>query len=123
MAWYLWRNSLRSSDDPKGPAKASGDEVELDEQTLWIAALDEYTLPGASGQSGLLTLQALLIHGGLSAEELQQVLPVVGESYVVHALVAAGLVERLGTRLVCQPSAYPVVRSGLKSAGYSMDPL
>ena len=123
VAWHLWRNSLRSSDDGKGPVRANGNEVELGEQTLWIAARDEYVLPGATDQGGLLMLQALLVHGALSIAERQQVLPMEGDSHIVHALVSAGLIEWQAQRLACRPCAYPSVRSGLKSAGYSMDRL
>lgn len=126
VAWHMWRRSLRSGDNdgPASDAKAimSSDENEVaGEQTLWVAALDEYVLPGKNEQAALLVLQALLIHGPLSAAQLRLVLPLVGESNIVSVLVKAGFVARHGDRFSCQPAAYPAIRAGLASAGLPPD--
>ena len=126
VAWHMWRQSLRSGSeqDPAEDAGAvlSGDEEDVpSEQTLWVAALDEYVLPGKNEQSALLVLQALLIHGPLSAGQLRLVLPLVGESNIVSVLVKAGFVERDGELFTCRPAAYPAIRAGLASAGLPRD--
>ena len=126
VAWHMWRRSLRSGDEqePAEDAKAvlSSDEEEVpSEQTLWVAALDEYVLPGKNEQSALLVLQALLIHGALSASQLRLVLPLVGESNIVSVLIKAGFVARDGDLFTCRPAAYPAIRAGLSSAGLPPD--
>lgn len=126
VAWHMWRRSLRSGDeqDPAEDAMAvlSSDEEEVPgEQTLWVAALDEYVLPGKNEQSALLVLQALLIHGALSASQLRLVLPLVGESNIVSVLMKAGFVARDGDLFTCRPAAYPAIRAGLASAGLPPD--
>jgi len=126
VAWHMWRRSLRSDADTKPTADAkamlSSDADEVPgEQTLWVAALDEYVLPGKNEQSALLVLQALLIHGPLSAAHLGLVLPVVGESNIVSVLVKAGFVTRDGDLFTCRPVAYPTIRAGLASAGLPSD--
>ena len=122
VAWHLWRRSLRS-DGEEGSEHGDDVERDADEQTLWVAALDEFTLPSPGEEVPLLVLQALLLHGSLSVEELRSVLPIVGESPIVSALVSAGLVERNDGRIGCRPAAYPSVRRGLSAAGFSMDGL
>ena len=126
VAWHMWRRSLRSgeADAPEADAKAvlstNADDTP-GEQTLWVAALDEYVLPGRNEQSALLVLQALLIHGPLNAAHLRLVLPLVGDSNIVSVLVKAGFVARDGDLLSCRPAAYPAIRAGLASAGLPPD--
>ncbi len=122
VAWHLWRRSLRS-DGENGSEHDEDIERDADEQTLWVAALDEFTLPNSSNETPLLVLQALLLHGSLSVDELRSVLPVVGESPVVSALVSAGFVERKDAQISCRPAAYPAIRRELSEAGFSMDGL
>ena len=126
VAWHIWRRSLRSDGDaaPAADAKAvlASDKDETPgEQTLWVAALDEYVLPGKNERAALLVLQALLIHGPLSAGHLRLVLPLVGESNIVSVLVKAGFVARAGDLFACRPAAYPAIRAGLASAGLPPD--
>lgn len=118
VAWQLWRRSLRAGD----PESDAHDETATSpgEQTLWIAALDEFVLPGADEQSALLVLHALLIHGPLTTEELRLVLPIVGESNIVPVLAKAGFVERQGAAYACRAAAYPTIRDGLAKAGLPM---
>ncbi|GAB3684870.1 hypothetical protein [Salinisphaera aquimarina] len=134
VAWHIWRSSLRSSadaDESTGAEDRPDDETEApkkvhpdDEQTLWVVALEQFSLPaGDDAEPALLVLQALLIHGTLSVAELRDVVPVVGESTVLSALVRAGVVEQTRGQLRCTPAAYPAVRSGLSTAGFSMDRL
>ena len=130
VAWHLWRNSLRSHDEAKAgsdddrnaaaPESNATGGLKSDEKTLWVAALHQFTLPNAGGQGTLQVLQALLIHGQLNSSELQQVLPMIGETHVLPSLITAGFVAREGEQLRCQPSAYPAIRNGLRSAGFSM---
>ncbi|RFC63545.1 hypothetical protein DYI37_11045 [Fulvimarina endophytica] len=122
VAWHLWRRCLRAGGE-------TGEEASVDERgaddahTLWVAMLEDFLLPGSGDPAVLLSLHALLLHGGLTISELRLVLPTVGESNVLSALMTAGLVYRDGSLLKCEPAAYPSIREGLSSAGFSMDSL
>ena len=126
VAWNMWRRSLRSDDEDSpgdsAAAMASSDDAEQPgEQTLWVAALDEMILPGVHEQAALLVLQALLIHGALTAAQLRLVLPLVGESNIVPVLVKSGFLRRDGDLFSCRGAAYPVIRDGLEKAGLPLD--
>lgn len=141
VAWHLWRRSLRARIDTAAgsAANAAGQSVacatdpvagvtesgkHANEQVLWIVALEEFSLPGTNELAdALLVLQALLIHGHLTAVQLAEVTPIVGESTVVSCLLRAGLVQLNDGQLSCTPAAYPAVRGGLLAAGFSMDAL
>ena len=143
VAWHMWRRSMRSDkqqaidQDEKPSEHASsnaddGDDPNADqqeaatpapdaadgEQTLWIAALDEYVLPAAEQQTALLALHALLLHGPLTPAQLRLVLPIVGESNVLPVLVRAGFLQRDDERFVCCAAAYPAIRSALSAVGF-----
>lgn len=126
VAWHLWRRALRSETEPSlieevGEAVTGGDAAS--EETLWVAALDEYVLPGVHEQTALLILHALLLHGGLTVAELRLVLPIVGESNVMPVLAQAGFVERWQHSFRVRAAAYPTVYEALQKAGYPMDGL
>ena len=125
VAWHLWRRSLRSNRESE-----DGEEMEVkienaapDEETLWVSTAQEYSLPVQHQQAALLVLHAILIHGSLTAAELRLVLPVVGENFIVAALVSAGFIEKDGDQLRCRPLAYPAARSELFAAGFPIDKL
>lgn len=112
VAWHMWRRMLhtdREQDD---------DATSLREQeTLWVAGLDELVLPGCHPREALLVLHAILIHDTLALSDLQRVLPVVEGSLVPAALVSAGFLEREGDVLRVRAEAYPAVRAGLVTGG------
>ncbi len=123
VAWYLWRTALRSAQSEgdgadKAEASASGDS-----ETFWIAELQEYVLPPGHEQASLLIMQALLIHGALSAEDLRSVLPGTGDVGIVPVLIRAGFLGRKDGRLQCLAAAYPAIRAALSDAGFPMDTL
>ena len=130
VAWRLWRRSLRrriqleadadktDQEDTNTPADPA-EEAEVDDaHTLWVIALEEFSLPGADSDNTLLILQALLIHGPLTPIQLSSVLPIVGDSNLLSSLIAAGLVERDDDLVACAPAAYSAIRTGLTTAGF-----
>ena len=124
VAWHQWRQSLRSraqNADEAVPGESPKPMAE--QQTLWIAELEEFTLPSRHEPDELIILQALLIHGALSLEELESVVPVSRVEGISHALLGAGLVERRDGQFRCRPAAYPSVRAGLSAAGFPIDEL
>jgi len=127
VAWHIWRRSLRSrieAEQSENAREIQHDEtsLEADEQTLWVIALEEFSLPGSGDSDALLILQALLIHESLDREGLVQVLPT-APSGMLQALEGAGFIERQDGRYRCSPAAYPAIRSGLATAGFPIDGL
>ncbi len=95
-------------------------DVESDDaHTLWVIALEEFSLPGRGSDDSLLVLHALLIHGPMAPARLADVLPFSGAGNTVNSLLAAGILEHdEHHRLACTPEAYPAIRTGLTTAGF-----
>ena len=90
------------------------------DDVLWLVRPDEFVLPYDHERASRLVLHALLVHGALDIAALGSVLPLVGESNVVPALIRAGHVERVGERYRCVPAAYPHIFDSLQTAGFSV---
>ena len=123
VAWHLWRRSLRAENGDLHVNEHDAIDQKLDEQTLWIAPLEEFRLRDSSRESALLVLQSLLIHGELSEAELAATLPTQGIAAVLPALRTAGFIDRDGDVYQCHPAAYPSIRSGLSAEGFALDRL
>ncbi len=119
IAWHLWHRAIRvrPSDQNIGHPKFP------DEQTRWVSELEDLSLPIEDVDAALLTLQALLIHGGLTEEELDLATPSVDASNVLPSLVEADFVAHQNDGFQCKPDAYPAIRSRLVSAGFPEDKL
>ena len=124
VAWDLWRRSLRTEAPDESDAAAATPPAPGERRTLWVAALEEFTLPTRHEPEALLALHALLIHGPLTREELAAVAPDAGGPPTASALLAAGFVrrEKCG-ELAVVPAAYPAIRAGLAAAGFPTDSL
>ena len=122
VAWRMWRHSLRS--DLAGEENEDGDKNSVpksEEATLWIVEKDEKDLPEEYQQSALLILHALLIHNGLSGDELDIVLPQVRKRIYLTGLLASGYLEKVDGVYKVPPRIYPICRSQLSSAGFPID--
>lgn len=122
VAWNIWRASLRVNSEKDLVLSEKGENGER-VQTLWISELRDFTLPDRHDQKALLVLQTLLIHNGLSLEEIDLTVPNSQYSNVLSALVKAGMVDKVGGIYHCVPAAYPAIRDGLRSAGFPTDVL
>ncbi len=133
IAWQLWRRSLRTAaeDDDNDDSQTAnkdnhdaGDEQQQnsnDKRTvLWVVKSQPQTLPRGHERAACLVLQALLIHGSLPEQVLSAVLPSIGESNLVIALIRSGFVERHGDEIRCLASAYPVIWTSLTDSGMAM---
>jgi hypothetical protein len=133
VAWHLWRNNLLTqNDDSKvgetddtGPAERTEDDTSAtanndDRQTLWVAELQAYALPGSEKKLALLVLQAILIHNEITTEHLVKVLPDIRPLTVVPLLKRAGIITHQQGVLRCKPAAYPAIREGLTSSGFPL---
>ena len=118
-----------SADDPRTEsgrlegAEGARREAAGDAHTLWVVHEPPLRLPAGHEHDACLVLQALLIHAGLTAEELEATLPIVGRSGIVRALERIGFVERCEVGFRCRPAAYPSIRDALGDAGYPLPPL
>ena len=131
VAWQLWRRSLRTeSDDDSQTANKDKNAAELEKQkksdkdptVLWVVSNQPQTLPRGHERAACLLLQALLIHGSLPEHILSTVLPSIGESNLVVALVRSGFVERHGDEVRCLATAYPAIWTSLTNSGMTMAP-
>lgn len=119
VAWHLWRRSIRL-----GPEQEPDTEPLIaDEETLWIAALEDFEMPSQDVEAALLVLHALLIHDSLTTEQIEVVVPGIGGVNVLASLVKAGFVLRESDLFRCSPAAYPSIRTRLNDTGFPIDQL
>ncbi|MGQ7847357.1 hypothetical protein ACUNV4_22900 [Granulosicoccus sp. 3-233] len=132
IAWQLWRRSLRTEAERADQVEESEQEAdeadEVDKQqeaeskttVFWVVRGQPPTLPRGHERAACLVLQALLIHGSLPDEILGSVLPSIGESNLVVALIRSGFIERHDGALRCLATAYPVIWTTLSNSGMTM---
>lgn len=120
VAWNIWRASLRTNSEKEYSA-IDGPKNEDAMQTLWITELRDFSLPNRHDQNALLVLQTLLIHNGLSREDIDLTVPTSQYTNVLPALINSGMVDKMGDIYHCVPAAYPAMRDGLRSAGFPVD--
>ena len=122
VAWRIWRSSLRS--DLAGEENEDSGESTIpksEELTLWIVEKEEKDLPQEYRESALLILHALLIHNGLTGDELELVLPQVRKRIFLTGLLASGYLEKVDGIYKVPARVYPTCRSQLSSAGFPID--
>ena len=122
VAWRIWRRSLRS--DLSGEENEDGEDRSVpksEESTLWIIEKEEKQLPQEYKESALLILHALLIHNGLSEDEIGFVLPHVRKRMFLTGLLASGYLEKVDGTFNIPTRIYPICRSQLSSAGFPID--
>ena len=126
VAWQYWRDHLRSAPDA---AQEVDDEAEQHpkkhgRRTAWLASkIEAPSLPVDAEESLTLVLHALLIHGGLSAELLSELLPV-GRGAILSHLVrlqSRDLVEKSNEDWRVTARGYPAVREFLRGRDYLTD--
>jgi hypothetical protein len=127
VAWSIWRHSLRSS-PIEGLDEKSQEGVPWAHQasSIWVkpwGQIDLPTLDGATDQDQLFVLHSLLVHRGLPADILVQLLPFSPAEVArsLHSLHSSGLVEKVKDHWQVTPLGYPAVRQTLKNEGYLVD--
>lgn len=143
VAWNLWRDGLRAAHDTEQVSDKVKDTVQDDGHTLWVSDLPEFSLPAGHERPALMVAHALLLHGGLTRSQLQDVLPAQEQPGILAALQSAGYVEWCDTlapsadwqigvtshdpqtvrtgvdaEVRVRACAYPALRSALKTAGF-----
>lgn len=126
VAWALWRQSLQieasTRIDPDSLAAAAGDEG----YTVWVRPWSQVKLPFIPAWAStpeLFVLHALLLHSGMTAEWLDQVLPYSDNQVrqIMYRLRSAGLVNMTNGIWRVTLLGYPAVRRFLASEGYLVD--
>lgn len=127
VAWHLWQDSLHLAmaveADSDGTLEVETDaskEVD-DRDIIWVTDIHTPSVPNRTDQNALLVLHALLIHGGLTQDQIVQTVPLVTYTHVLASLMRSGLIDRTDELYRCRPAAYPVIRDGLNNSGYPVD--
>ena len=119
VAWHLWRAGMKVSDRKESLSDRAAKAIAADARTVWVVGVNDVDLPSSNEDRALLVLQALLIHGALTPDELNAVLPTTGEPNMLAALVASDHLrhDRSSGCYRVKPTAYPAIRNALKAAG------
>ncbi len=123
VAWTIWRRSLHLAVSEEGQETEAPDTGHV----LWVkpwSQIDLPVCPSQLSQSDLLVLHALLLHGGLAAEFLPQLLPSTTTEIMhsLHELHARRMLDEVQGRWQVTALGYPAVRPILESEGYLTDP-
>ncbi len=117
VALEIWRNALKKEEN------LSEGESEIIYVSDWDS-LSLPLLPSPTGDNEGFVLHALMIHGTLSYDLLDCLLPLSrsGISETCFLLEKARLLRKEGACWMISPPAYPVVRTYLKENDYLLDP-
>lgn len=126
VAWAYWRQCLKISADAEIDkdvlAEAAGDEG----YTVWVQSWSQLKLPFVPAWAGtqeLFVLHALMLHRGLTADLLAEILPYSDNQVrqILYRLRNADLVNNVQETWRVTLMAYPAVRQFLASEGYLVD--
>jgi hypothetical protein len=126
VARELWRSALRASPNEELSAEKEMQATCELGTSVWVLPWDDVRKPALShgfGSDHALLLHALLIHGGLPAEVVAEVLSFSADA-VRRAnadLQDTGLIETNEGLWQVSPAGYPAVRSYLDGEGYFTD--
>ena len=123
IAWDIWRYSLRYGPDEE---LTDLETDSLFKQTIWVDPWSQLTLPAVSDgvtHDELLVLHCLMIHGGLDARLLANLLPISNSDVmqVTMYLRSKGLIHQNKNRWYVTAIGYPAVRRFLNNEGYLVD--
>lgn len=127
IAHMLRRRSLRVPPDAAPTTEEPPAPESEAKHILWVRPWKEVDRPDLSSdvaQPAGCVLHALLLHGGLSADQPCPLLP--SAAYAVHhrlqGLRDAGIITRQDGEWRLTPEGYPVARDGLRREAYLADP-
>ena len=123
IAQTCWRSRLRTApDDPKAETSPSEETGEPGEpECLWLSPeLNAPVMPSPTGENADLVLHALLLHNGLAASLLTELLPLSHPAVVsvLLDLAAHGLVESVEGHWRVTALGYIPVRAHLRGRDY-----
>ncbi len=119
VAHAIWRHSLRNR-------PASEGDAEEDADTFWVTPWNRLELPALPSEARhehAFVLHALLLHNGVDAEVLAELLPMsdMHQSEILHLLEDAHLVEQRDDHWQVSALGYPAVRSFLDGGDFLVD--
>ncbi len=118
------RTGLGSDAAGKEPHAEADAVAEPESATVWVSAvMGEPTLPTETDEDTAFVLHALLLHGGLPADMLPELLPVPahGITAILRRLEALQVVQRVDGRWRIAALAYVVVRQLLLQRDFLTD--
>lgn len=126
LAWTLWRQSLRSEPDEVPEKEAEEQKDSAQYTTIWVRPWDRIarlSLPSGAGRDHAFVLHALLLHNGLPANLLSQLLPLSRPEVIqtLYSLEEADILEKKDGIWQVTSLGYPAVRRFLDSEGYLTD--
>ncbi len=128
MARWYWRERLRSEPekDEEGSERIDAQEGDAVPQAeiIWVStAAEDPTIPDGEDDETVLVLHALLLHDGLPATLLPDLLPLPHYRIVATLLLLKdlGVVQSQGDRWSVSALGYAAVRQTLLSHGYLTD--
>lgn len=125
VATELWKSALQVEPE-KDEHEKNGKQDDAAEGSIWVKPLDKLSIPFVSSAVGVnesLVLHALLLHDGLRAARLAQLLPRTDSPLdtTLSMLEESRLVAEHDGIWMVSPAGYPAVRQFLKSGGYLVD--
>ncbi len=119
VAHAIWRHSLRNRPASEGDAKEDAD-------TFWVTPWNRLELPALPSEARhehAFVLHALLLHNGVDADVLAELLPMsdMHQSEILHLLEDAYLVEQLDGHWQVGALGYPAVRAFLDGGDFLVD--
>ncbi len=128
VAWALWRQSLQGEGDfSEALSEEERRQVHQNRASkIWVTPweqLKQPSFPADFSQAQAFILHTLLLHNGLPANLLAQLLSLSATEVFQHlySLQAAGLVESGAEVWRVSPLGYPVTRQFLQDEGYLTD--
>lgn len=129
LAWAYWRKRLRAEPETEEADRADGPEQSSPpnghRDTLWLTdPLDDPVPPAERADDFLLILHALLLHNGLPADVIPELLPLPDDQIVslMARLEALGMVEHYAGLWHVAALGYATARDMLKERGFLVDP-
>jgi hypothetical protein len=129
VAWAYWRKRLRAEPESdaadRGEEPAQGAREGPQVENLWVTdALEDPVPPAERADDLVLILHTLLLHGGLDAPLLTELLPLPpGQiASLLARLEALGMVESQGEHWRVAALGYATAREMLRERGFLVDP-
>ncbi len=126
IAWRIWRHVLQVRQDVALDKTAVLADASDKRFTLWVPSWSQVQLPmvpAPMGTDECFVLHTLLLHGGMTADLLADLLPL---SYtqvrrILHFFAESDLLAKQGQQWHVTLLAYPSVRQFLAQEGYLVD--
>ncbi|MDX9803746.1 MAG: hypothetical protein RBS96_06995 [Dehalococcoidales bacterium] len=125
VARAIWALNLQALPDEDADESMVKEAHAQEGRVIWVKpwAQDNCPYMAKREKISLMVLHAILLHGGLSVDELNYLLPSPAHQIQIalHQLFLAGLVEEDAGEYFVTPAGYPSVRQTLYGEGFLVD--